>query len=27
LRFDGGDFRRATGLKPWGGSIRCVRDY
>lgn len=27
LRFDGGDFRRATGLKPWGGSVRCVRDY
>jgi len=27
LRFDGGDFRRATGLKTWGGSVRCVRDY
>jgi len=27
LRFDAGDFRRATGLKAWGGSVRCVRDY
>jgi len=27
LRLDAGDFRRATGLKTWGGSVRCVRDY
>ncbi len=27
LRFDAGNFARATGLKTWGGSVRCVRDY
>jgi uncharacterized protein (TIGR02145 family) len=27
LRLDAGNFSRATGLKTWGGSVRCVRDY
>jgi uncharacterized protein (TIGR02145 family) len=27
LRLDAGNFARATGLKTWGGSVRCVRDY
>ncbi|MBM3919338.1 MAG: hypothetical protein FJ344_07550 [Sphingomonadales bacterium] len=27
LRLDAGNFTRATGLKTWGGSVRCVRNY